>query len=366
MSYFSLAPEWVTAAAADLAGIGSKLGAAGSAAAGVTTSVLPAGADEISAAVAGLFGAHGQAFQEVSARVGQFHDQFVQALRNAAGAYASAEAASVQALAAPGGLAQQLEAAVLGLHSNLLAGEQSFNDMLLANELAWEKQVFGTDSALNGALNRVFNAGNLLVGTGEQALNVLVGARTPANFIPGLLTGSAAQVFNGGQIGGLVGAFDQALMVPTDLLGLVSANAGPAAAVGASVQAAAAAAAGPFGQLESAQLGFNANLLTHETTFNNLLLTNELAFEKQVFGTDSALNGALNRAFNFGNLMVGTGEQALNVLLGAPTPANFTASLLTGGPAQSFNSGEIGGLPGIFGQGLIFGQDVLGLLAGNT
>ncbi|BDB44457.1 MULTISPECIES: PE family protein [Mycobacterium] len=364
MSYLSMAPEWVTAAAADLAGIGSALGAAGSAAAGATTAVLPAGADEVSAAVAELFGAHGQAFQEVSARAAQFHDQFVQTLRSGAGAYASAEAASVAALAAAGTPAQQLQAAILGFHANLLTNEQLFNSMLLTNEVAWEKQVFGTDSALNGALNRAFNAGNLLVGTGEQALNVLVGAPTPANFTAGLLTGSGAQVFNGGQIGGLLGAFDQALMVPTDLFGLATGNTGPIAAAGASLQA--AAAAGPFQQVESAQLGFHANLIANEQLFNNTLLTNEIAWEKQVFGTDSALNGALNRAFNVGNLFVGTGEQALNVLVGAPTPANFTAGLLTGSASQTFNSGEIGGLPGIFGQGLMFGQDVLGLLTGNT
>lgn len=44
----------------------------------------------------------------------------------------------------------------------------------------------------------------------------------PANFISGLLTGSGAQTFNGGQIGGLVGAFDQSMMVGADVVGLLT------------------------------------------------------------------------------------------------------------------------------------------------
>ncbi|MXI82010.1 PE domain-containing protein, partial [Mycobacterium tuberculosis] len=51
------------------------------------------GADEVSAAVADLFGAHAQAYQALSAQAALFHEQFVQALTAAAGRYASTEAA---------------------------------------------------------------------------------------------------------------------------------------------------------------------------------------------------------------------------------------------------------------------------------
>jgi hypothetical protein len=58
MSFVLAVPDLVSTAATDLAGIGSTLTQANSAAAAQTTEVLAAGADEVSAAVAALFGAH--------------------------------------------------------------------------------------------------------------------------------------------------------------------------------------------------------------------------------------------------------------------------------------------------------------------
>ena len=63
-----------------------------------TTRVLTAAEDEVSAAIAALFSAHGQGFQAVSAQAAAFHAQFVQALKSSAGSYASAEAANLAAL----------------------------------------------------------------------------------------------------------------------------------------------------------------------------------------------------------------------------------------------------------------------------
>jgi hypothetical protein len=59
MSFVIAAPEYVAAAATDLSNIGSAIGTANSAALGPTTNVLTAGADEVSAEIAALFGAHG-------------------------------------------------------------------------------------------------------------------------------------------------------------------------------------------------------------------------------------------------------------------------------------------------------------------
>lgn len=73
---------------------------------------------------------------------------------------------------------------------------------------------------LNGAFNRGFNVGDLLVGNGEQALNLFTGPQLPLDSTSGLLLGTAAQPFNGGQIGGLLGAFDQSMVATTDLIGL--------------------------------------------------------------------------------------------------------------------------------------------------
>ncbi|QEX89627.1 hypothetical protein F6W99_00401 [Mycobacterium tuberculosis] len=85
MSFVVAAPEVVVAAASDLAGIGSAIGAANAAAAVPTMGVLAAGADEVSAAVADLFGAHAQAYQALSAQAALFHEQFVHAMTAGAG-----------------------------------------------------------------------------------------------------------------------------------------------------------------------------------------------------------------------------------------------------------------------------------------
>ncbi|BBA87096.1 PE domain-containing protein [Mycobacterium pseudoshottsii] len=61
MSFVSVVPEWVAAAATDAAGIGSVVGAANAAAAGATTSVTAAAGDEVSVAIAAVFGGFGRA-----------------------------------------------------------------------------------------------------------------------------------------------------------------------------------------------------------------------------------------------------------------------------------------------------------------
>lgn len=57
----------------------AALSEATAAAAIPTTQVLAAAADEVSAAIAELFGAHGQEFQALSAQASAFHDRFVRA-----------------------------------------------------------------------------------------------------------------------------------------------------------------------------------------------------------------------------------------------------------------------------------------------
>lgn len=100
MSLLVVGPEFLASAAADLKGIGAELNAAHAAAAGPTTGLLAAGADEVSTAVASLFSGHSEAFQAISAQASKFHAQFVQALSGAGGAYAAAEAANASPLQA--------------------------------------------------------------------------------------------------------------------------------------------------------------------------------------------------------------------------------------------------------------------------
>src|SRR6516165_830134 len=100
MSYVIAAPEIMTSAATDLSNIGSALTAAKAAAAAPTTGIVVAAQDEVSAAIAAVFSAHGQGFAALGAQAAAFHDQFVQALTAGAGSYAGAEAANVAAFAA--------------------------------------------------------------------------------------------------------------------------------------------------------------------------------------------------------------------------------------------------------------------------
>jgi hypothetical protein len=88
----------LAAAAGDVAGIGSSLRVAHGAAAASTTGVLAAAEDEVSAAIAAVFSAHGQGFQALGAQAAVFHDQFVQTLTASAGRYAATEAANAALL----------------------------------------------------------------------------------------------------------------------------------------------------------------------------------------------------------------------------------------------------------------------------
>ena len=63
MSSVVAAPELITTAATDLRSIGSTLSAAHAAAATQTTAMVAAAEDEVSAAIAAVFSAHGQGFR---------------------------------------------------------------------------------------------------------------------------------------------------------------------------------------------------------------------------------------------------------------------------------------------------------------
>jgi hypothetical protein len=98
MSYVTAVPEALDSAATDLARLGSTISAANTAAAVQTTGVGAAAEDEVSTAIAALFGTHGQEFQALSAQAGVFHDQFVQALIGGAQSYGATEAANASPL----------------------------------------------------------------------------------------------------------------------------------------------------------------------------------------------------------------------------------------------------------------------------
>ncbi|CAM4389916.1 PE family protein [Mycobacterium basiliense] len=96
MSFVVTAPEMVTAAAGNLAQIGSTIENAVAAAVGPTTQVATAAADEVSIAISQLFGTFGQEFQAISSQAAAFHADFVDLLNGGATAYLNAEIANAE------------------------------------------------------------------------------------------------------------------------------------------------------------------------------------------------------------------------------------------------------------------------------
>ena len=100
MSFVNARPELLEAASADLAEIGSTLSATNAFVAAPTVAVPAPGADGVSAVISAMFGWHGQAYQQLSAQAGAFHEQFVQLLRAGAQSYSTVDAANQAALQA--------------------------------------------------------------------------------------------------------------------------------------------------------------------------------------------------------------------------------------------------------------------------
>ena len=96
-SFVSTHPETLSAAALDLAGIGTAMSAANSGAAGPTEAVVPAAADPVSALTAAQFAAHANAYQSAAAAAAAIHSLLVSTMQANATSYAATEAANAVA-----------------------------------------------------------------------------------------------------------------------------------------------------------------------------------------------------------------------------------------------------------------------------
>ncbi|WP_459974089.1 PPE family protein, SVP subgroup [Mycobacterium sp. MUNTM1] len=94
MSFVTTLPEALIAAAGTLEGLGSSMSAEDAAAAGPTTSIAPAAADEVSALQAVQFSAYGAWYQQVSAQAKAVHQTLVNTLGTSASSYGETEAAN--------------------------------------------------------------------------------------------------------------------------------------------------------------------------------------------------------------------------------------------------------------------------------
>ncbi len=109
MSDVTAVPGAISAAATDVAAIGSTVDAAHVTAAATTVSVVPAAADEVSSGIANLFSGFAKEYQALAGQASAFQQQFVQHLHATAASYSSAE--SVNALS----LILSAEASLKGL-----------------------------------------------------------------------------------------------------------------------------------------------------------------------------------------------------------------------------------------------------------
>jgi hypothetical protein len=173
MSSVTVAPPQVAAAAQDLAGIRSLIEEAAANAAGATTGVLPAAADEISAALSAMFAKFGHEFQWRSVQAQAFHAEFVKVLNAGAGAYASTEIANAEqtmanAIGGSATAAQSVSAA--GLLGGILGGGTPGGSLL-------------------GGLGSLGNLGSLGSNLGTLLTSALPGLPTTLTDLANPLTG---------------------------------------------------------------------------------------------------------------------------------------------------------------------------------
>jgi PE family len=183
MSFVVAATDLVENAAQDLAGLHSSLAEATSSVAGPTTGIASAAQDEVSLAVASLFGNVGEEFQALSAQARSFHAQFVSLMSAGANAYTGAEAANAVQAALSGG-------AGLGNIGQTLGGG------LASGEAAVGQFAGQVGASFNGAMTAVQN------GSAAAALSGAVQTGV-ANFSTSL--GNAQSAFTALQSGGVPG-----------------------------------------------------------------------------------------------------------------------------------------------------------------
>jgi hypothetical protein len=203
MSFVIAAPDLVQGAAQELAGIRTSLAEAAATIAGPTTGVVPAAADEVSAAISALFGNFGQEFQLVSAQAQAFHTQFVSLMNAGAGAYLSTEVANAEQVvsnainggggaAAAGATPSAGGGGLLGGVVGGLTGGTSGVGGLLGGLTAGAS---GGGGVLGGLTAGAFGGGGLLGGLTGGLLGGLTGG-TGGGLLGGL---------TGGLLGGLLG-----------------------------------------------------------------------------------------------------------------------------------------------------------------
>ncbi len=162
------APEIFAVASGDLTGIGAAIEGAAAAAAPSTTGLAAAAGDEVSAAIAQVFGGYAEEFQTLTAQATLFHAEFVGTLNLAGSTYASAELANVSLLVK--GVAQQFFDQGFFSPFTYLTGHPLFGQSAVGPAVTGT-----TGPGLGGRLLTAFFNGTL----GAQSGGVYQGTGTP-------------------------------------------------------------------------------------------------------------------------------------------------------------------------------------------
>ena len=165
MTYVLTEPQTLASVATNVEELGSTITEANAAAASPISGMAPAAADEVSAAIAKLFGAYGRQYQAVAGLAAAFHNEFTAALAAAGSAYTGAET-DAQALLSGSPLTGNVVAVVMGGSGNPIPDSTYVNGVL-----NWAKLNYTWNT-----VDTIFTPENLypLTGTKSLPLNISV------------------------------------------------------------------------------------------------------------------------------------------------------------------------------------------------
>ena len=201
MSFVTTAPAALSAAATQLEGVGTSFATESSAAAGSTTAISPAAADEVSILQSGAFSTYGQLYQTVSAQAQAIHQQFVNLLQSSSGSYQETEGAN-QVGAAANSLSGASSAAAQPAQGPITGGITSLTSFLTGLPLV-NNSGFGV--GLDEVGNFASGYSDLIGMGGGGLLTALAGPSTASADLGGLGSGLVGDVSPAGAVGGAGG-----------------------------------------------------------------------------------------------------------------------------------------------------------------
>ena len=202
MSQVTTAPAALAAAATQLEGVGTSFATESSAAAGSTTAISPAAADEVSILQSSAFSTYGQLYQSVSAQAQAIHQQFVNLLQQSSGSYQQTEGANQAATAASALSNTASSAAAQPAQGTITDGITSLTSFLQGLPLV-NNSLFST--GLDEVGNFTSGYSDLIGMGGGGLLTALAGPSTASADLGGLGSGLVGDISPAGAVGGAGG-----------------------------------------------------------------------------------------------------------------------------------------------------------------